>query len=360
MENAALEKAQHEYQRKMPLWQNLSATLERQVLNAVAGQPGVFTVQSRIKAWPAILEKMDRRGAGDLSSITDIVGVRIVVTEPEYVDHVIRQLAEVLNLEDLVLHKLRWPDDDQFISYHAIGRIRTDNTLPFEWRAFQDEPIEIQIRSSFAQALSEVEHRSSYRPAVEEASATRRLAATGIIQRLEDIVEKFQQLIEQPDVREKNDIHPFMVSNSFLLHPNPDQILSEVQIGLGTEYRMDFLIREADGEYIAVEIENPRHAVVTRGGNISASVNHAVQQVEDWQEWIGQNLPTVQRYYPGISAPRGLVIIGRSNTLGLADRQKLARRNINLAGRIKIITYDEVIAGARFYVTSLRHALSRR
>ena len=54
----------------------------------------------------------------------------------------------------------------------------------------------------------------------------------------------------------KNWIHPFIKREPFL--PSPDSgISSGVQIGLGTEYKLDFLIRKPNGIYVLVEIENP-------------------------------------------------------------------------------------------------------
>jgi Domain of unknown function (DUF4263) len=95
----------------------------------------------------------------------------------------------------------------------------------------------------------------------------------------------------RPGVHEKRDVHGFINSHHFLLFPNPDGVTSEVPLGLGTEFRIDFLIQRPNGSYLLVEIENPQASLFTKGGNFSAAVNHALRQVEDWQEWIEANLP---------------------------------------------------------------------
>src|SRR6185436_14837986 len=134
----------------------------------------------------------------------------------------------------------------------------------------------------------------------------------------------------------------------------PDDLIPEVAIGLDTEFRLDFLRREPIGDYVAIELENPRHRMFTKSGDFTAPVNHAIQQVEDWQEWIADNLPMVQRKYPDISSPQGLIIVGRSNSFTRTEHRKLARRNLNLAGRVAVMTYDGLLADVRSHIASMR------
>ena len=85
--------------------------------------------------------------------------------------------------------------------------------------------------------------------------------------------------------------------------------------------------------------------------------NHAQRQVEDWQEWIEDNLPTVQKVYPDMSSPRGLVVIGRLTEMSGQEKKRLARRNTNLRGRLTIWTYDHLVNNAKAFITSLRNNL---
>ena len=123
---------------------------------------------------------------------------------------------------------------------------------------------------------------------------------------------------------------------------------------------MDFVIREADGSYVLIELESPKQRLFTRSGDFTAIVNHAMRQVEDWQEWIEENVGTAQRFLPGIIAPRGLVVVGRSSLLSTRDVSRLARRNANLRGRLAIWTYDDAIAGARAFTNAMQRALGPR
>jgi hypothetical protein len=174
---------------------------------------------------------------------------------------------------------------------------------------------------------------------------------------LSDALMQFEALIEQPNVHEKRDVHTFLKSHDFILFPNPDAVKSEVPIGLGTEFRIDFLIRRPDSSYLLIEIENPHAQLFTKAGDFSVAVNHALRQVEDWQEWIEANLPTVERYYPSIRSPEAWVIIGRDCQLSGPDRRRLARRNINMRGRVAIRTYDDMLRDAESYIQSILRAL---
>jgi hypothetical protein len=170
------------------------------------------------------------------------------------------------------------------------------------------------------------------------------------------VLTQFERLIDQVSIHEKRDIHPFLKRHQYLLFASPDLVFSEVPIGMGTKYRIDFLVQKPDSTYLLVEIENPQARLFIKSGDFSADVNHAIRQVEDWQEWIEANLPTVERSYPGIRAPEALVVIGRDRGLSSAERDRLARHNVNMRGRVMIRTYDDLLRDARAYVRSIRGA----
>jgi len=159
--------------------------------------------------------------------------------------------------------------------------------------------------------------------------------------------------VNRSTVHEKRDIHPHFDKNNFLLYPNAKRIISEVEIGIGKVYQADFLIENSQGEYILVEIENPKHKLFTKNNDFTKAVNHAIKQVEDWQEWIEDNLPSMQKVFQGISSPQAIVVIGRSIELTDKQRNSIRRRNINYRGRIKLITYDDLIESAYDYIQEI-------
>jgi len=271
------------------------------------------------------------------------------------VDSIVSRLQRELTLS--IDEEARWGDEPRYQSMHFTVSVSGRRLELPEWRDLAGLKAEIQIRTAFADAWAKATHDLIYKPPSESSAAEKIEVAFHQTEKFARAVADFQDLLDQDDVHEKRDIHPFLKENSFILHSSPIEILSEVQIGVGKEYVLDFLIREADGSYVVVEIENPRHTLVNANGDISAPVHHALQQVEDWQEWIEDNLPTVQRKFPDMSAPQGVVVIGRSKSMTHGQKRKIARRNINLRGNVKITTYDDLLANANAYIASLRKNL---
>lgn len=225
-----------------------------------------------------------------------------------------------------------WHDDPRYQNTHLTVSIGAERAKLPEWKAFDGLRAEIQIKTALAHAWDEVQHLSAHTVAKDASASSKLLTGIEEADRLNQIVNDFAVLIEKPGVHEKREIHSFLNNHKFILHPNPEEIWSEVPIGLGTEFRMDFMIREAEGEFVLTEIEKPRHKLFTKEGDFAAAVNHAQRQVEDWQDWVEDNLSTMQKTYPGIISPKGLVIIGRSRGLLDSEERKLRRRNINLRG----------------------------
>lgn len=364
-----------EYARRVATIRAFEPELKAALLDPLRQIPGVLDVRWRIKPWDATLARLmgriGRHDSYDLAGIADLLGVQVVVADTGASDSARRLIADKFDVEVHQITHGHLPGIELH-QWHLAATPKATGTNPDP-----PERFEIQVVSSTVQALTDAEHALRYRrgsfgvattgldtiayvrPFDERQPPPAKLLDDALegAARLDGIIDRFEQMILAVDVHEKRDIHSFLNEHRFLLHPGPDTIVSEPAIGLGTQYRLDFLIREATGDYILVELENPRRALFTAGGNPTAHVTHAVQQVEDWQEWIEQNVQTVQRKYPDMLAPSGLVVIGRSVSLSAADKQKLARRNINMRGRLKIETYDEVVAKARAYVAGMRRNL---
>lgn len=293
-------------------------------------------VSSRIKPWESVRDKLTRTNAR-LMDISDLVGVRVVVPDAQTFLQASDALREEFFVPEWRMQHLR------------IG----ESVAHFIVRASVLDGIsaEVQVLTAAEEARRALEHELRYKVAIGHSAAR---AATG---ELSHVLTQFEDLIGLPGVHEKRDVHEFIKSHEFLLFPNPDAVISEVPIGLGTEFRIDFLVQRPDGSYLLVEIENPQATLFTRNGDFSAALNHALRQVEDWQEWIEANLPTVERYFPGIRAPEAWVVIGRDRRLAEVEKRRLGRRNINMRGRVTLRTYDDVLRDAQAYIRSIRGAI---
>jgi ppGpp synthetase/RelA/SpoT-type nucleotidyltranferase len=325
-----------DYAAALPELQQLAARLES-ILERIDSADAI--VESRIKSWDSIRHKLTRVSSKRLQDITDLVGVRVIVPDVRAflaTTEAIRQSLLISSWQSAVLQ----PEQT---SAHFI--VRDLGTGKFS--------AEVQVRTAAEDARTALVHELGY------AHATLALSAAATAP-LESTLAEFEALLLKPGVHEKRDIHPFLQRNEFLLYQNPDAVVSEVPIGLGTEFRIDFLVQKPDGTYLLIEIENPAVPLFTKSGDFAAGPNHALRQVEDWQEWIETNLPSMERHYPGIRSPEAWIVIGRDQELGPEEKSRLARRNINMRGRVTIKTYDNLLRDARAYVDSLGRALRKQ
>ncbi len=363
------------YQRLVAVIREFEPQLKRTLIGPLGQIPGVSSAAWRIKSWPAVLEKQRRnqsfaRDNRFAEHMIDILGVRVIIEDRsslEAIEAVISASYEIV--ESGMVGQPRSRSEPDFRARYVLRPLRTvaDTT---EFSHF-----ELQVVTAAAHAIAEVQHLLLYQGSIatkveirknldvdidlslEPESPKAAYEALKGAGRIDAALEAFERMIDRADVHEKRDVHPFLAEHTYFLHPALETIVSEPAIGVGTEFRPDFIIREATGDYILVEIENPKRTLFTKRGDFTAEVSHAVQQVEDWQEWLEQNLPTAQRQYPDIVSPRGLIVMGRHVNLGQKERQKLSRRNINTRGRLEIITYDELIARTRAYLAGVRRNL---
>lgn len=359
----ATERDRLQYEAIIPRFRRFADVLDRAILDSLRRVPGIVAVTLRVKTFESVSDKLARKrsvgkGAMEVANIRDFIGVRIVFDTTIAMPDIEKRLEATFDVMDVFEWTFAELNDDRLRSKILGVHLQQSISAEPQWAEFEDLSLEIILQPKMANALFELEHNARWKNPTEPISLLRLIQETSNgVGRLVTIVDELERIVSAPGVHEKRDIHPFIAANPFLLHSNHDAIISEVPIGMGTEHRMDFLVREPNGEYVLVEIENPNHRLVNQNGDISAHVNHAVQQVENWQEWIEDNLPTAQRYFADISSPRGLVIIGRSRNMARFEKRKIARRNTNLASRMKILTYDDLLAGARAHIESLRKAL---
>jgi hypothetical protein len=141
-------------------------------------------------------------------------------------------------------------------------------------------------------------------------------------------------------------MHQFLKKNPILLYPTYDRLWSKVPFGA---YVGDFVVRESPDDYVLVEIEAPHRELFRRNGHLRHEFTHAIGQITDWLAYLADHRAEVAAKYDmrGISvSPRGLIVIGRSRGLTDDHRRKLATIQ-ERQPRLRILTYDDVIANAR-------------
>jgi hypothetical protein len=170
-------------------------------------------------------------------------------------------------------------------------------------------------------------------------------------QGLEDRIKAFRTLLDTSPPEAC--VQKFLEQNPILLDPMAAKITPQVQ--LGEKYRADFVVERRGDKYILVEIEQPGHKLVTKGGDLAAIVNHAVRQITDWTQWIHENWDYARKIaaLSGADDPAGRVIIGRRPE-SLEDIKQIRKAN-KLHPTLTIESYDDLLDQAEQSLQNLRN-----
>jgi hypothetical protein len=148
-------------------------------------------------------------------------------------------------------------------------------------------------------------------------------------------------------------LHAFLASHSYFFHMllldvvYPYPLYSKIR--LGNDYETDFtsFIRSSFGpEWRFAEIESPKQPLFTAGGDPSAPLNHAIQQVRDWVRWCEENITLARKLMPGLHYPMAFVFLGRRSELTPTITEKLRQMN-HQQNTFRIRTLDALAAMAR-------------
>lgn len=177
---------------------------------------------------------------------------------------------------------------------------------------------------------------------------------TEAVRELEDLLESgerlegpFQELLE----RQPQFLASLVVGN-WATYVIPQQ-------RLGSGYVTDFLVLGVNSlgpQWLAVEIEAPRHQLLRADGDLRQSVNHAVGQIQNWRQWLTENVAEAQdnfHLYGIQSQIRGLVIIGRGEPS--LDRQS-SRAIVGEQQAIDVHTWDWLLRQARHLLADGRRS----
>ncbi len=156
-------------------------------------------------------------------------------------------------------------------------------------------------------------------------------------------------------VKEK-DVHDFLRK-----HPEAISIYAnsvESEVSLGGQYRIDLIVRESGlgSQVTLIELESPKHGLLTSQGRPRYEVTHAMQQARDWLRWLREHPNhSLAMELQGLR-PNCLVVMGRSKDLSDSDLAIL--RGLNEESFVQVITYDELLS--RFRDVILRRCDERR
>jgi hypothetical protein len=203
----------------------------------------------------------------------------------------------------------------------------TSNTAPGKWTSQAAKTdAHHEVASMLTALLMEI-------PAPEAAEAPNRLRA---------VLTAFETLLDGDPPEEE--VQQFLSENYVLVDPTALSITPKMK--LGSEYVTDFVVERSEGDYELVEIEPPSERLFTNAGDPMARLSHAQKQVEDWREWVAENIAYARTKMPGVTEPRGRVVMGRRSQLTQATAKALRRRNQELH-HITVETFDDLVSRVR-------------
>ena len=170
------------------------------------------------------------------------------------------------------------------------------------------------------------------------------------LERIDSDVAEYLALLDSRTAEAR--VHDFLASHSYFFHlllldvAYPYPLYTKIR--LGGEYETDFVsfITSSFGaEWRFAEIESPKCRLFTRGGDPTAPLTHAMQQVQDWIRWCDNNIAFARTFLPGLLYPMAFVFLGRRSELTPTTAEKIRQINSRQTA-FRIRTLDAFAAGA--------------
>lgn len=117
---------------------------------------------------------------------------------------------------------------------------------------------------------------------------------------------------------------------------------------LGAEYIPDFLIsvqNSAGSHWACVELESPTALPLTKAGELGSKLNHAIGQLNDWREWLRDNIAyaRTQLNLKRVSAEMDAwIVIGRRHSM---NENQLKRYSALKRLGVQVMSFDRLIDG---------------
>ena len=168
-----------EYDVSTALLQSYGASLERLIQDLLKAESiRSHSVICRVKSKESCVRKLQRSdGEGLLSSLTDVLGVRIITYFRDDVDAAAKVIEREFSIDRAnSVDKSAVLDPDRFgyLSVHYISQVGVTRADLPEYRGYSNIKFEIQIRSILQHAWAEIEHDLGYKSEAAIPKRTRR------------------------------------------------------------------------------------------------------------------------------------------------------------------------------------------
>lgn len=164
--------------------------------------------------------------------------------------------------------------------------------------------------------------------------------------RLDSLIGSFGRILQETSLPEEA-LQEFIEKNPVLLHMFTPQHLF-FKSPILSLCKTDFLILNSQKELLLIEIEKPGTKILKKDGGVHSELQHAFDQVTDWLHICDDQRSAILynlRIDPSrVGAVKGVVIAGRDSGYDKEHLRKLKGRDF---GRIRMLTYDDLLAGLR-------------
>jgi hypothetical protein len=177
-------------------------------------------------------------------------------------------------------------------------------------------------------------------------------------------IHAFDELLTGQADAHESIFHQFLLDNPVLLDVYAEPVSKprwhypQGESPLGKAYvEPDFVLRYPDGSYRLVELERPNKRIATEAGQPRAEVTQALFQIAEWRSFMRNHYSEIKHTFPGIAARHAAtVVISRSSLSSYGaghDPRKYREILRHQYPDVDILTYDELLARARFAYASL-------
>lgn len=168
------------------------------------------------------------------------------------------------------------------------------------------------------------------------------LLTLGSFKLSKSLIKEFEDLVTAQ--LEEEAYQAFLSKHPVFLDPLASAVIPKQKLGI--EFVTDFVLHRFDGKYTLVEIEKPQDRLFTSRRDFTSQFTHAFGQVLDFQQWVDSHGEYANSLMPGISSPRGCLVMGRRSELDEMEKKKLHRLSITCP-HVTFKTFDDVIEDAK-------------
>lgn len=240
-----MNKVVQQYDLNKDKYENALHLVEQLVVSLMkANHINYHSIAGRLKTRKSLEGKLIEKAGkyGDITEITDIIGLRIITYTEDLIDQVRDLIGSefTIDVENSVDKRQKEPNEFGYSSLHLIVALSKERLELTEYRELSDLRVEIQIRTILQHAWAEIEHDIGYKSTTGiPAQLKRSFSRIASLLELADI--EFVKILDET-VKYEDEVDHNLMNASCLLDMDIDVIT------LNSFIKNSVLIRELDHE----------------------------------------------------------------------------------------------------------------